>query len=250
MEGHDALGGWADADREIFLKYGEIFTPRRSEIQRAFLELIPFPADDFISVIDLGAGSGWLAQAILQHYRNSTVVVVDGSQEMVGKARGSLVEFSERTRYECVELADGDALKELYHGADCVVSCLSLHHLNGAALRQCFRDIFEGLHAGGCLLVADIVEAASELGRQYVSRRWSDYVYEQAMNAGCPAAFDIFSADEWNYHEFPDDPSDTPSRTVDQLRWLMEAGFKGVDVFWAEAGHALLGGYKETYSED
>jgi hypothetical protein len=27
---------------------------------------------------------------------------------------------------------------------------------------------------------------------------------------------------------------------------MEEAGFEGVDVFWARAGHALLGGYRPT----
>jgi tRNA (cmo5U34)-methyltransferase len=36
---------------------------------------------------------------------------------------------------------------------------------------------------------------------------------------------------------------DKPSTLPEQLRCMEEAGFEGVDVFWAPAGHALVGGY-------
>jgi hypothetical protein len=39
---------------------------------------------------------------------------------------------------------------------------------------------------------------------------------------------------------------DKPSTLPEQLRWMEEAGFEEVDVFWARAGHALLGGYRPT----
>ncbi len=30
----------------------------------------------------------------------------------------------------------------------------------------------------------------------------------------------------------------------EQLKWLAQAGFEGIGVFWAKAGHAVFGGYK------
>lgn len=35
-----------------------------------------------------------------------------------------------------------------------------------------------------------------------------------------------------------------PSRLLDQLKWLEEAGFQQVDVYWMQAGHAIYGGEK------
>ena len=56
---------------------------------------------------------------------------------------------------------------------------------------------------------------------------------------------EFFVRERWNIYEYPD-PADKPSTLPDQLRWLEEAGFEGVDVFWARAGHALLGGYRPS----
>lgn len=40
------------------------------------------------------------------------------------------------------------------------------------------------------------------------------------------------------------DPVDKPSRLMDQLLWLEQAGWRDVDVYWMRAGHAMFGGRK------
>ena len=44
-------------------------------------------------------------------------------------------------------------------------------------------------------------------------------------------------------HLDPED-IDKPSPLLTQLKWLEQAGFKAVDVFWMQAGHAIFGGWK------
>lgn len=236
--------GWTESDGEVFLRYGDIFTPRRDELRRAFLELIPFTEHDRFCVLDLGSGSGWLTRSILERFKMAKLIMVDGAMEMLDYAMGELAEFRVRVEAKCVSLTDAAAIRIVYPEVDCVVSCLSLHHLDGPLLRRCLHELHALIRPGGCFLSADVAKIRSDTARKYVARRWSDYVNEQAYAVGQPSAFDIFTVDEWNYHDFPDDPNDTPATVIDQLRWLEEAGFEGVDVFWAEAGHALVGGYK------
>ena len=37
-----------------------------------------------------------------------------------------------------------------------------------------------------------------------------------------------------------------PSPLYAQLKWLEQAGFEGIDVFWMQAGHAVFGGWKQV----
>jgi hypothetical protein len=46
------------------------------------------------------------------------------------------------------------------------------------------------------------------------------------------------------YRYFDPDDIDKPSRLLDQLKWLEQAGFADVDVYWMLAGHAIFGGRK------
>lgn len=65
---------------------------------------------------------------------------------------------------------------------------------------------------------------------------------------GNTAMFEQFENTEWNIFEYPD-PMDKPSPVFDQLRWLEQAGFKAVDVYWLKAGHAIYGGQKGEMEE-
>ena len=38
---------------------------------------------------------------------------------------------------------------------------------------------------------------------------------------------------------------DKPSRLLDQLTWLAQAGFAQVAVVWMRAGHAIFGGWND-----
>jgi tRNA (cmo5U34)-methyltransferase len=37
---------------------------------------------------------------------------------------------------------------------------------------------------------------------------------------------------------------DKPSGVFEQLRWLEQASFRAVDIYWMKAGHAIYGGQK------
>ena len=129
-----------------------------------------------------------------------------------------------------------------------MVSSLVVHHLDGDGKRRLFADLHTRLEPGGALLICDVVEAANAWGLRHMARSWNDEVERQSLEMrGNRRAFDRFIADKWNFHEFPDpdDVVDKPSRLVDQLEWLRDAGFTGIDVFWARAGHALFGGYRD-----
>jgi SAM-dependent methyltransferase len=69
-------------------------------------------------------------------------------------------------------------------------------------------------------------------------------VRQQALAIdGHEKAFDYFVESQWNIYHHPD-PMDKPSPLSAQLKWLEQAGFAKVDVFWLQAGHAVFGGWK------
>ena len=77
-----------------------------------------------------------------------------------------------------------------------------------------------------------------------MARWWDAEVKRQSLAlSGSLDAYRQFVDDTWNWYDYPD-PSDMPSSLPEHLQWLADAGFTGVDVFWARAGHAVYGGYK------
>lgn len=92
----------------------------------------------------------------------------------------------------------------------------------------------------------DLAESISDRTKGIFAGQWYDAVRDQSLEkTGELKAFEFFRDDGWNFYdvEVPDE-LDQPSRLIDQLIWLKEAGFREADCFWMRAGHAVFGGYK------
>jgi tRNA (cmo5U34)-methyltransferase len=93
--------------------------------------------------------------------------------------------------------------------------------------------------------MADVIEPTSTWQRRYLAAAWDAVVREQSLAlTGDLRGYEAFLADHWNLFEYPDPEMDKPSSVPEHLRWLAEAGYTGVDVFWSQAGHAIFGGYR------
>jgi len=127
-----------------------------------------------------------------------------------------------------------------------VVTSLAVHHLEGPEKARLFKDIKRLLAPGGILVIADIIEPAHPQGKALAAEAYDAVVRAQSLVLdGDSRAFDFFQREGWNIFRYLDpDDIDKPSGLYDQLRWLDEAGFECVDVFWMQAGHAIFGGWK------
>src|SRR5258706_8064638 len=78
-ETNNATDRWSEADSEIFLDHSEVFVPGRAEQIASLLHLIPAQADEEFTVVELAAGGGVLARAILEKFPSCPYVGLDGS---------------------------------------------------------------------------------------------------------------------------------------------------------------------------
>jgi len=243
----DAAATWREADSQRFLELGAIYTPRRDEIRDAVLDLIPAASGEAFTGVELGIGHGWLTDAILRRFPKAQMIGLDGSPTMLAAAQEALAAHGDRVTLQRFDLADDAWRAALPTGLRCVVSSLVIHHLDDHGKQRLFRDMFQLLAPGGALLIADLVTPTSEHGRAHLARAWNAAVERQSRElTGGDQTYQQFRADQWNIYEFPVDPDDVDhlSPLVDQLTWLASAGFTGIDVWWAQAGHALFGGYR------
>ncbi len=122
------------------------------------------------------------------------------------------------------------------------LSSLVLHHLDGSGKRNLFARLFDRPEPGGALLFADVMELRTERARHHFATAWEEEIRRRSEEIHRDGrAHEFFMRERWNIYHHPD-PGDKPSTLLEQLRWMEDAGFEGVDVFWARAGHALLGG--------
>lgn len=237
---------WSEGDSAQFLTLDDVAVPMREQQIATLCALIPAQPDEAFTAVELGAGGGLLARAVLDAYPNCHYHALDGSETMRAELREKLAPYGERVTIGAFELAESAWREALPSPLRCVLSSLVVHHLTHEGKRQMFADVAERLEPGGALLLADLVAPATDRVRLLFAEQWdtSAQVQSQVL-AGDLSLYQQFQDAEWNYYELTEeDPIDHPSPLADQLQWLRAAGFAVADCFWMLAGHAIYGGYR------
>lgn len=239
---------WSEDDSTTFLDLAEIFVPGRAEQTNTLLQLIPAETDEDFTIVELAAGGGVLAQAILERFPLCHYIALDGSATMREQLARKVERFSNRIEIRAFELAEETWRNTLPSPLRCILSSLCVHHLSDEGKQQLFHDMAAQLEPGGALLLADVIEPATQQIANLFARQYDDIVRQQSLAIrGDLSGYEQFLQLKWNYfrYDYVDPESyDHPSRLNDQLNWLNEAGFSVVDCFWMQAGHAIYGGYK------
>lgn len=243
MKGETSLmPGWTEADSATFRDIADVAVPRREEMDRAILSLVPFDEGQPFRIVELGAGEGRLAESLLTRYPAASLVAFDGSASMLEATRSRTARFGERIRVRSFDLATLDWW-DVMQGAGLVVTSLCLHHLTDAKKQFLFRAASERLAPGGALLIADLVAPSVDVTRRLAADTWDRSAQAQAHARDAQGQYATFVNSEWNHHRHPD-PDDHPSELLHQLVWLKHAGFAKVDCVWLFAGHAVFGAFK------
>lgn len=238
---------WTEADSDSFLRFAEHFVPDRDEQMTVVSAMVGAVGDG--TVLDLCCGAGALSRRLLTDNPDGSVVGLDASQAMLAEAGTALAEFGGRFTAERFDLADPEWRQRSVAPA-AVVSSLAVHHLSGEQKQQLCRDVHTMLVAGGSLVITDLVAPVGSRGHELARRMWDEWVKDNAERGGLgDEPYRAFHALEWSCFEYPDE-LDKPSPLPDQLRWLTEAGFVDVDVYWMKAGHAIFGGRKAEGGRD
>lgn len=121
--------------------------------------------------LDLGAGTGALAAAVLERCGNCTVSLIDADPEMLDQARERLAARADRTRF--VERSFYGPLPE----CDAVVASLALHHVPTLERkRELYRAVRDALRPGGVFVNADVTLPSEPAARQADYEAWAAHL--------------------------------------------------------------------------
>jgi tRNA (cmo5U34)-methyltransferase len=229
--------GWSEDNSKTFIRLGEFLVPSRELQMEAICALLPDAAG---LVIELSCGEGLLSERILELLPAAHVCAMDASPAMLEHAAARLRRFGDRQEVRAFDLAASDWRAER-RGCGAVVSSLTVHHLDDPGKRRLYADVLAMLRAGGVFVVADLVLPNSPAALRWAEREWDRAVRERSAEAHA-----AFVRARWNSFApgNNEDPTDIMAPIADHLRWLAEAGFVGIDVVWAAAGHAVYCGSK------
>jgi tRNA (cmo5U34)-methyltransferase len=201
--------------------------------RRLLAELLPFAEHDRFTFVDLGAGTGAAARAVLDRYPASSAVLADYSPQMMEEGRRALAGYEGRYRYVEIDMAAGRWPAELDGGRPAMISSLCVHHLPDDRKQGLFGEVFDRLVPGGWYLNYDPVAG----GDPAVEEHWQRV--QDRRDPGAAAHRAHRTPEEqarWDNHVRHIAPLDP------QLGFLRSAGFEAVDVYWKELDHVIFGG--------
>lgn len=123
-------------------------------------------------VVDLGAGTGALSEALLlRESAVETVELVDVDEGMLDRARHRLARFGDRAAYRTGTFLD--ALPT----CDAVAASLALHHVPTLEAKEAvFANVFGALRPGGVFVNADVTMPVDDDGRREAFGFWADHM--------------------------------------------------------------------------
>jgi tRNA (cmo5U34)-methyltransferase len=173
-------------------------------------------------VVDLGGGTGSLAEVILERFPRASVVVRDLDRHMLAAARARLSRFGNRVELEFGSFADP------IPASNAVVAAFALHHIpNLKQKSEVYCRIQEALLPGGVFLNTDAVSGPFW---SWLRDEWAVFMAGQG-----------FSLDQ-AYQNLNDwAAEDTYFSVGEELRAMERGGFEHPECFWRRGPIAILG---------
>jgi tRNA (cmo5U34)-methyltransferase len=207
---------------------------RREQFQ-LLARLLPFLETEAFTFLDLGAGTGAAARALLAEYPRAFGLLAEYSPQMMAEGERQMQAFAGRFRYVELDMLAQQWPDSVPSDLDAVVSALSIHHLPDDRKQTTFASVFAHLRPGGWYLNYDPVRAPSE-----------------ALEAVWQRVNDRYEPDApWQrLHRTPHEQARYENHVrymiplAPQLTWLAEAGFETIDVFWKRLDWVIYGGAK------
>jgi tRNA (cmo5U34)-methyltransferase len=178
-------------------------------------------------VVDLGAGTGALAGAILDAIPRARALLVDIDPQMLEVATARLAPHGARVEVRRQRFEDP------LPPCDAIVASLALHHVADVdAKRGLYRQLRSALKPGGVLLSADACVHPAGPEHDRVFRVWTAGMFDHGIGPGDAEA--LFA--QWS-------TEDTYQPLSVELALLADAGFQRPDCFWRRGPIAVFGAF-------
>jgi cyclopropane fatty-acyl-phospholipid synthase-like methyltransferase len=116
-----------------------------------------------LTILDLGAGYGALAQFLLEHFPNAKAVCQDGSAEMAKLGRNRMEHLKGRFDYILSDFSKPGWSRKLKGPFDAIVSAIAIHNVRTQKIIQSiYEETFLLVKTDGCFLNFDRMTPSQE----------------------------------------------------------------------------------------
>ena len=225
-----------------------IIHPHYLEIQDAILARIARPREAEFLLVDLGGGSGRLAEKFLTAFPRARAIVIDQSEVFLEIAQQRMEPFEGRGTCLVARLQD-DWAARLPEAPQVITSMSAIHHLSPEEKQAVYAQAYGALEPLGILLNGDEIRAADDAEFRSEVEAWAahmrEIVADGRVDIGIKPMLDKW--EERNVTRFgqPRTSGDDWQETIEaQLAYLCDCGFRSVAVPWHKRMWAVLEGVK------
>jgi len=144
--------------------------PCFNEVFSIATEVISFPKESKIRVLDLGAGTGLFSKFVFEKYPNAKFVLYDVADKILKVAKERFK--NDLSHFDFI-VDDYKNLKAKNIGKfDIVISSLSIHHLENFEKKKLFKDSFDVLSERGLFLNLDQIKGKTDFLQKLYWDKW------------------------------------------------------------------------------
>jgi tRNA (cmo5U34)-methyltransferase len=181
-------------------------------------------------VVDLGAGTGALAAAVLDGLPDVCVQLVDVDPNMLEVAGARCAAHDGRIELRHARFEDP------LPPCNAVVASLALHHVaTHDEKRDLYRAILNALEPGGLVVVGDFLVHGEGPERRQIFEDWYGHMERNGISRAEAEGHFAQWAEEDVYMSLPD-----------ELALIGDAGFPHPECFWRDGGLAVYGAFKDA----
>jgi len=191
------------------------FIPCFDDYYKRSVSLLKYYKDNFVNIVDLGAGTGLLTKEIYELYNKAHFTLIDVSKDMLKIAQER---FNGLNNFEFIESNYVENIP--VNNCDLVCSALSIHHLENNDKIKLYNDIYKKLSNGGCFINLDQFNGTSETINNLYNQWWYEYIDNSTISMEERA--------KWIERKKLD-RENTINETIELLK---ESGFKNVECIY------------------
>lgn len=234
--------GWKTAEvARHYARIGNSMIPGRTEIMDIIgrLPSALSPVNGFI--LDLGCGYGDATDAVLQKAPDTSAVLIDFSDEMIGRAKER---FKDNPKTELIKYDLNEGIPDTFgdESFDAVVSCFALHHVEFERRLPLYTRVCSVLKSGGIFINGDRFAEESPHINEWMFNTWVKWMTDRVRERlGVSKTFEQMKARQI---ESDQDLGDKPGSLWAMEKDLRTAGFSNVDCLYKNQIIAIIAAIK------
>jgi tRNA (cmo5U34)-methyltransferase len=228
-------------DRKRIKKYDvdmDVMHPNRGKMAAVALDFLAALNGAPSQVLDLGCGTGFVAEHLLGRFAQVQINCLDGAQNILDLAAMRLKDHADRLTYTCSDFRALNALSLKERSFDVVMSSYALHHLSADEKVQVLRDALGLLKPGGLFMNADLIKNPSTAFENSIQDLRVQGILQRAS-----VGDERFASKEVTHAylaAMERAEGDQPLDIEEDLALFRRAGYCPVSVLWLEYREAVI----------